>query len=211
MRVRIWRDRYILMRAPKPSCTIHTLWGFPLVTSYIIAYRAWGADIAGGARLSDAPHSSKGEMAHGWMRSRPQASKSGRWCHAQWSSSRQALGTSRDGLTAEEAARPPEKHGPNLLPEQAKLQLYKKVLDQFKNLFNVLLLVAAGLSFVSGVDGERCDVVPDGVRHRWGRAAKRILQHLPGAQGREGGRRNQGPRAKERQGDARRPGRSSCR
>ena len=60
------------------------------------------------------------------------------------------LATSPEGLTTGEVAIRLRKYGPNLLPEQAKLHLYKKVLDQFKNLFNVLLLVAAALSFVSG-------------------------------------------------------------
>jgi Ca2+-transporting ATPase len=61
------------------------------------------------------------------------------------------LGTRPTGLTQDEAAAKLKKFGPNLLPEQAKLELYKKVLEQFKNLFNVLLLIAAGLSFISGV------------------------------------------------------------
>jgi Ca2+-transporting ATPase len=64
------------------------------------------------------------------------------------------LATSPEGLTSEEACARLKSCGPNLLPAQAKLRLYKKVLEQFRNLFNVLLLIAAGLSFFSGVTAD---------------------------------------------------------
>jgi len=60
------------------------------------------------------------------------------------------LGTSPDGLTAADAAKRLEEHGPNVLPEKKKL-LSQSILIQFKNLFNVLLILASILSFISGV------------------------------------------------------------
>jgi len=61
-----------------------------------------------------------------------------------------SMGTSISGLTEEEASRRIKKFGPNTLPEQRKLRMYKRVLAQFRNLFNVLLIIAAILSFISG-------------------------------------------------------------
>jgi Ca2+-transporting ATPase len=62
--------------------------------------------------------------------------------------------TGVNGLSQDESMKRLAEFGPNLLPVQAKLQLYKKVLEQFKNLFNVLLLIAAGLSFISGITAD---------------------------------------------------------
>lgn len=61
------------------------------------------------------------------------------------------LGTSPKGLTADDADRKLKEHGLNLLPEARKLSLVRKTVVQFKNLFNVLLIVAAALSFVTGL------------------------------------------------------------
>ena len=60
------------------------------------------------------------------------------------------LGTGPDGLTKAEAEERMKQHGPNLLPEKKK-QFGQKLAVQLKNLFNVLLVVAAILSFISGV------------------------------------------------------------
>jgi Ca2+-transporting ATPase len=60
------------------------------------------------------------------------------------------LGTSQEGLTAADAAKRLEKHGLNVLPEKKKL-LSQSILIQFRNLFNVLLILASILSFISGI------------------------------------------------------------
>jgi Ca2+-transporting ATPase len=61
-----------------------------------------------------------------------------------------SLGTGPEGLSSAEAARRLNEKGPNLLPAQRKQLLRQKLLVQFRNLFNVLLLVAAALSFIAG-------------------------------------------------------------
>jgi Ca2+-transporting ATPase len=61
------------------------------------------------------------------------------------------LKTGIDGLSVEEASRRLKECGPNALPEQKKLLVYKKVIEQLKNLFNVLLIIAAVLSFIGGI------------------------------------------------------------
>jgi magnesium-transporting ATPase (P-type) len=55
-----------------------------------------------------------------------------------------------DGLSTVDAARRLEEHGFNVLPGAKKTPLSRKALAQFKNLFNVLLLIAAALSFATG-------------------------------------------------------------
>ncbi len=61
------------------------------------------------------------------------------------------LKTGPDGLSDEEAKLRLKEKGPNVLPKSKKISLGKKILRQFKNLFNLLLIVASILSFVSGV------------------------------------------------------------
>jgi magnesium-transporting ATPase (P-type) len=60
------------------------------------------------------------------------------------------LGTTPQGLSAAAAEKKLREHGANILPEAKKLPLSHKAAVQFKNLFNVLLIVAAILSFVTG-------------------------------------------------------------
>lgn len=60
------------------------------------------------------------------------------------------LGSSLDGLTSAEAKNRLQKYGPNVLPAAKKASVTEKFLVQFKNLFNVVLLVASALSFISG-------------------------------------------------------------
>jgi len=61
------------------------------------------------------------------------------------------LGTSSKGLSTAAADNKLREHGPNILPEARKLPLSHKALVQFKNLFNVLLIFAAILSFLTGL------------------------------------------------------------
>jgi P-type Ca2+ transporter type 2C len=62
----------------------------------------------------------------------------------------QRLKTGPDGLTSSEAAERLRSSGLNVLPEKEKHRL-RGILIQFKNLFNVLLIIAALLSFISGI------------------------------------------------------------
>jgi Ca2+-transporting ATPase len=59
------------------------------------------------------------------------------------------LKTGPEGLTSSEAAERLRQSGMNVLPEKEKHRL-QSILVQFKNMFNVLLIVAAILSFISG-------------------------------------------------------------
>ena len=60
------------------------------------------------------------------------------------------LGTGPQGLTTLDATRRLDSKGFNVLPPPKKVPLSRKALAQLMNLFNVLLLAAAFLSFVSG-------------------------------------------------------------
>ena len=60
------------------------------------------------------------------------------------------LGTRLDGLSSEEANTRLRKHGPNVFPSGKRANVAERFVTQFKNLFNVLLLVASGLSFLAG-------------------------------------------------------------
>jgi magnesium-transporting ATPase (P-type) len=60
------------------------------------------------------------------------------------------LQTGPDGLSDEEAKRRLLKTGLNILPKGKKTSLARKINSQLKNMFNVLLLVASFLSFLSG-------------------------------------------------------------
>jgi len=60
------------------------------------------------------------------------------------------LDTRLDGLSREEANLRLRKCGPNVFPSGKRVNLAERFVAQFKNLFNVLLLVASGLSFLGG-------------------------------------------------------------
>jgi Ca2+-transporting ATPase len=60
------------------------------------------------------------------------------------------LGTTPAGLGSEEAKLRLQKYGPNVPPSTKKANVAQKFVAQFKNLFNVLLLVASLLSFATG-------------------------------------------------------------
>ncbi len=59
------------------------------------------------------------------------------------------LGSSPEGLSAAQAKIRLQEYGSNLLPSAKKVGPTQKFVEQFKNLFNVLLLIASLLSFVS--------------------------------------------------------------
>ncbi len=60
------------------------------------------------------------------------------------------LKTSATGLSDNEVTQRLQQYGYNILPEKKKHSLYRKLAIQFKNLFNVLLIIAALLSFITG-------------------------------------------------------------
>jgi P-type Ca2+ transporter type 2C len=60
------------------------------------------------------------------------------------------LGSSLDGLPDAEARIRLQKYGLNVLPSAKKAKLTERFLAQFKNLFNVVLIFASLLSFLSG-------------------------------------------------------------
>ena len=66
------------------------------------------------------------------------------------------LGSSREGLSSEEAARRLEEYGRNELKEKQQRTLFMMILDQFKD-FMILVLLAAAV--ISGVIGEVTDTI----------------------------------------------------
>jgi Ca2+-transporting ATPase len=60
------------------------------------------------------------------------------------------LGTGPNGLSVAEARLRLQRYGPNILPSAKKSNIAEKFVVQFKNLFNVLLIVASLISFLSG-------------------------------------------------------------
>jgi magnesium-transporting ATPase (P-type) len=73
------------------------------------------------------------------------------------------LRTGPEGLSNELARRRLKEHGPNILPEAKKQPLTRKAAVQFKNLFNVLLIVAAILSFITGFSSNDVSSIEMGV------------------------------------------------
>jgi len=61
------------------------------------------------------------------------------------------LETGPEGLSDREAGRRLLKMGPNVLPKGKKTNLASRIVSQFSNMFNFLLLIASFLSFVSGL------------------------------------------------------------
>ena len=61
------------------------------------------------------------------------------------------LETGPEGLSDQEAKRRLLTTGPNVLPTGKKIHLARKIISQFRNMFNVLLLIASFLSFASGL------------------------------------------------------------
>jgi len=60
------------------------------------------------------------------------------------------LGTSQNGLTSDEAKLRLKKYGYNKLTERKQLPFIHKFLKHLKDLFGILLIIAAVLSYVSG-------------------------------------------------------------
>ncbi len=74
-----------------------------------------------------------------------------------------SLKTHSQGLSTIEAEERLKQYGYNVLPEKKKHRLYKKLIIQFKNLFNILLLIAALLSFVTGLSANDMGSIQMGI------------------------------------------------
>ncbi len=77
------------------------------------------------------------------------ASRVRRWASLPLDALYEELRTAPDGLSTVDAARRLDEHGLNVLPEPKKVPLSRKALAQVRNLFNVLLIIAALLSFAT--------------------------------------------------------------
>jgi len=66
-----------------------------------------------------------------------------------------AVESSEKGLASKEAERRLSRYGPNVLVEERRFKTLRLLVDQFKNLFIILLLIASALSFIfeSAVNG----------------------------------------------------------
>jgi len=73
-----------------------------------------------------------------------------KWVSCSFEQLFDSLKTNSVGLSTAETDERLKQYGYNILPERKKHRLYKKLIIQFKNLFNVLLLIAALLSFITG-------------------------------------------------------------
>jgi magnesium-transporting ATPase (P-type) len=74
-----------------------------------------------------------------------------------------SLKTNSTGLTTDEADERLKQNGYNIIPERRKFRLYKKLIIQFKNLFNILLLIAALLSFITGLSANDMGSIQMGI------------------------------------------------
>ena len=73
-----------------------------------------------------------------------------KWVSCSFEQLYDSLKTNSTGLSNNEADERLKQYGYNILPETKKHRLYKRLIIQFKNLFNILLLIAALLSFITG-------------------------------------------------------------
>jgi magnesium-transporting ATPase (P-type) len=84
------------------------------------------------------------------VQSESEASNTVKWAICSMDQLCSEIGTTPAGLTTSEAKNKLLTYGPNILPEAQKLSLSRKAAMQLRNLFNVLLIYAAALSFITG-------------------------------------------------------------
>ena len=72
-----------------------------------------------------------------------------------------SLGTNREGLSSEEVQRRLEEFGYNELVERGRVTPLEIFLNQFKDIFVIMLLIATAISFLIGeiVDGSTIAVI----------------------------------------------------
>ncbi|HKW43068.1 MAG TPA: cation-transporting P-type ATPase, partial [Thermoplasmata archaeon] len=73
------------------------------------------------------------------------------WARADLADLSRELNSGPQGLSADEARSRLRQFGPNELPSARKPSIVERLVVQIRNLFNVLLFVASGLSFVIGI------------------------------------------------------------
>jgi Ca2+-transporting ATPase len=73
------------------------------------------------------------------------------------------LKTNSGGLSTTDAEERLKHYGENILPEKKKHRLYRKLIIQFKNLFNILLLIAALLSVITGLTAQDMGSIQMGI------------------------------------------------
>ncbi|MCU0861993.1 MAG: cation-transporting P-type ATPase, partial [Methanomassiliicoccales archaeon] len=84
------------------------------------------------------------------------------FAHSSIEESYAKLGSRAQGLTSAQAAERLREHGPNIIPQRRK-RFGASLVVQVKNLFNVLLVVAALLCFISGVSASDQSSIQMGV------------------------------------------------
>ena len=73
------------------------------------------------------------------------------------------LKTNPTGLSTNDAEERLKQVGYNILPEKKKHRFFRKLIIQFKNLFNILLLIAAFLSFITGLSANDMGSIQMGI------------------------------------------------
>jgi len=86
-----------------------------------------------------------------------------KWVSCSFEQLYDSLQTSPAGLSTIEADERLKHYGYNILPEKKQHRLLRKLGTQFKNLFNVLLLIAALLSFITGLSAHDAGSIQMGV------------------------------------------------
>src|SRR5512137_67039 len=74
-----------------------------------------------------------------------------KWVSCSFEQLFDSLKTNSTGLSINDADERLKHYGDNILPERKKHRLFRKLIIQLKNLFNILLLIAALLSFITGL------------------------------------------------------------
>ena len=86
-----------------------------------------------------------------------------KWVSCSFEQLFDSLKTNSTGLSSNDADGRLKQYGYNILPERKKHRLYRKLIIQFKNLFNILLLIAALLSFITGLSANDMGSVQMGI------------------------------------------------
>src|SRR5690606_15199219 len=75
----------------------------------------------------------------------------------------QTYETSKEGLTSLEVSQRLEKYGENKLAEEKKRSFILKFLDQFKDFMVIVLLIAAGIAFVTAILNKNPEELTEGL------------------------------------------------
>src|SRR5512137_193836 len=86
-----------------------------------------------------------------------------KWVSCSFEQLFDSLKTNSTGLSINDADERLKHYGDNILPERKKHRLFRKLIIQLKNLFNILLLIAALLSFITGLSANDMGSVQMGI------------------------------------------------